>query len=192
MKCGTVLLPALLLVFAAHADAKFSSARVCGPSDCREVTLASGQSLAIIQEAALLPRSQPISKPPEAAPWYRVTLCPGRCDSPSAPALRVLPAGGYQYLAPEKHLARKGWTKLDEPAANVYRRVTKGLEPFPASGLIPLGAVASDPAHGDGFPRWGWVLIAGAIAALTLLALRWLRRPGSEAHRPSPSPGMRP
>ena len=46
MKRATVLLLALLLVPAAQADAKFTSARVCGPFHCREITPASGQSLA--------------------------------------------------------------------------------------------------------------------------------------------------
>lgn len=172
MKRATVLLLALLLVPAAHADAKFSSARVCGPSECREITLASGHSLATIQEAVILPRTERLSTPPEAAPWYRVTLCPGRCDSPNAARFRVLPVGGYEYLPPDQHLARKGWAKLDEPAADVYRRVTADLEPFPASGLLALGAVEADPAGGGGIPAWVWIAAAAGAAAL---AFHWLR-----------------
>lgn len=176
MKRATVLLLALLLVPAAQADAKFSSARVCGPSDCREVTLSDGRSLAAIQEAVILPRAEPVSTPPEAAPWYRVTLCPGRCDSPNAVRFRVLPAGGYEYLPSRQHLARQEWAKLDEPAADVYRRVTADLEPFPASGLLALGAVKPDPAGGGGIPAWVWIAVAAGAAALALRLLRSLRR----------------
>ena len=174
MKRATVLLLALLLVPATQADAKFSSARVCGPSNCHEVALTAGHS-STIQEAAFLPRAPRLQKPPEAAPWYRVTLCPGRCDSPNASTLRVLPAGGYEYLAPRQRLARKGWAKLDEPAADVYRRITADLEPFPASHLVAIGAEAPDPSGQGGIPAWVWIAIATAAAAIGLCSLGWRR-----------------
>ena len=179
MKRATVLFLGLLLLPAAQAEAKFSSARICGPSDCREVTFASGRSLATIQEAVVLPRAEPLSTPPDAAPWYHVTLCPGRCDSPNAATFRVLPANGSEYLPPRQHLARKGWAKLDEPAAAVYRRVTADLESFPASGLLALAAAEPSAASGSsglgGMPAWAWIAIAAAAAALALLSLQWLR-----------------
>jgi hypothetical protein len=175
MKRAIVLLLALLLAPAARADAKFSSARVCGPSNCHEVTLTAGHSLATIQEAALLPQALHLPKPPDAAPWYRVTLCPERCDSPNAPKLKVLPAGGYQYLPPRERLARKGWTKLDEPAADVYRRIASGLKPFPASHLVAIGAEAPDLSGQGGTPTWVWIAIATAAAAIGLCSLGWRR-----------------
>ena len=113
MKRAAVLLLALLLVPAAQADAKFSSARVCGPSDCRDVGLATGHSVLTITEAAFSTRSRLTSKPPDAAPWYRVTLCPGRCGLDGAFALKVLPSVGYEYVPPREEGQRKGWAKLE-------------------------------------------------------------------------------
>ena len=94
MKRATVLILALLLVPAAGADAKFSSARVCGPSDCREVTLDEGHTLLTMGEAAFSTRSRLASKPPEASPWYRVTLYGLRLSTdPLAVGSRQAPAG---------------------------------------------------------------------------------------------------
>jgi hypothetical protein len=186
MKRTIVLLFALVLVPAASAQAKFSSARVCGPSDCREV-IAGGDTLVTMMEAAISTRSRITSKPPEASPWYRVTLCPGPCDSPRALTLKVLPTSGYEYLPPKPQGPREGWAKLDEGAAGVYRSVTSGLEPFPTSRLITLGAAepssgpAEDPgprggSDQGGLPAWAWIAIAAAAAAVVLLSLRSLQR----------------
>jgi hypothetical protein len=183
MKRATVLLLALLLVLAAGADAKFSSARVCGPSDCREVTLAAGQTVVTMMEAALSTPPGLSSKPPEASAWYRVTLCPGACDSRHAVTLKVLPATGYEYLAPHEQFAQAGWAKLDDPAADVYRRVTKNLEPFPASGLIALGAEEPDSPGQEGIPAWAWVAMAAAPAVLGFVSLGWFQRSRSAAVR---------
>jgi hypothetical protein len=187
MKRATVLLLALLLVPAARADAKFSSARVCGPSDCREVAVTAGHTVVTMMEAALAKPSGLSSKPPEVSPWYRVTLCPGACDSRHAVTLKVQPAAGYEYLAPNEQFAQTGWAKLDEPAADVYRRVTTGLEPFRASRLLALRAeepnsvlgedpVSQGPSGHGGIPAWAWIAIAAAAGALALLSRRWLQR----------------
>jgi hypothetical protein len=187
MRRVTVLLLTLLLVPAARADAKFSSARVCGPSDCREVAIAEGHTLLTMMEAAFSARSQLTSNPPEASPWYRVTLCPGPCESPNAFTLKALPASGHEYLPPQEQGPRKGWAKLDRQAADVYRRVTTDLEPFPASRLAALGAAepSSVPGEDSGssgtsdqgvIPAWAWIAIAAATAVLGLIYLRGLQR----------------
>ena len=172
MRRATILLLALLLVPVARADAKFSSARVCGPSDCRAVGLNAGHTVLTIGEAAFSTRSRLTSKPPEASPWYRVTLCPGPCDSRNAFTLKVLPATGYEYLPPKEEGPRKGWAKLDQHAADVYRSVTAGLEPFPAPGDEPNSGEASGQG---GFPVWAWIMIAAA-GTLALVSIQWLRR----------------
>jgi hypothetical protein len=140
-----------------------------------------------MMEAALAKPSGLSSKPPEASPWYRVTLCPGACDSRHAVTLKVLPAAGYEYLAPNEQFAQTGWAKLDEPAADVYRRVTTGLEPFRASRLLALHAEEPSSVPGEppvsqgssgqgGIPAWAWTAIAVGAAALGLVSLRWLQR----------------
>jgi hypothetical protein len=195
MRRASILLLALILVPAASADAKFSSARVCGPSDCREVTPADGDELLAMEapfiggvevdsrghEHRLSAQSKPTSEPPAATPWYRVTLCPGRCDSGSAPTLRVLPSAGYEDLGPN------GWVILGERVANVYRSVTRGLQPFPASRLSSLDPAASSSSQGDasghgGIPAWTWITVAAVAAALS--ALRWMRRGKAERDGP--------
>jgi hypothetical protein len=182
MRRATILLLVLLLVPVARADAKFSSARVCGPSDCREVALTEGHTLLTMMEAAFSTRSRLTSKPPEASPWYRVTLCPGPCESPNAFTLKALPASGHEYLPPKEQGPRKGWAKLDQHAADVYRRATTDLEPFPASRLVALGATEPGEDSGSqgasdqgGIPAWAWIVIASA-GTLALVSLGWLRR----------------
>jgi hypothetical protein len=65
MKRASALLVALLLVPVASAEAKFSSARVCGPSDCRKVTLASGHELLTMERVAFSAGSaQSLPRPP--------------------------------------------------------------------------------------------------------------------------------
>src|SRR4051812_50085829 len=52
MRRAFALLPVLaLLAVAPAAQAKFSSARVCGPADCAKVTFADGNELAAVEEA---------------------------------------------------------------------------------------------------------------------------------------------
>jgi hypothetical protein len=187
MKRATILFFALLLVPAAQADAKFSSARVCGPSGCREVGLTAGHTVLTMGEAAFSTRSRLTSKTPEASPWYRVRLCPGRCASRHALTLKVLPTAGYEYVTRKAHAARRGWAKLDEHAADVYRSVTTGLEPYPASSLLALGATEPTSVPGEdpgsrgassqgGIPAWAWIAISATAAALALLFLRRLQR----------------
>jgi hypothetical protein len=183
MRRATILLFALLLVPATGADAKFISARVCGPSDCREVAVSAdhtpNHTLSTMMEAAF--RSRPASNPPEASPWYRVALCSDRCDSRHSLKLKVLPTAGYEYV-PRRGWPkpRRGWDKLDKRAADVYRRITKGLEPFPPSRLLALGATESlsvNEASGQaGIPAWAWIAMAAAAASLVLISRRWLRR----------------
>ena len=73
-------------------------------------------------------------------------------------------------------MQQRGWAKLDKPAADVYGRVTADLEPFPASGLLALGAVEPDPAGGGGIPAWVWIAVAAGAAALAFHSLRSRRR----------------
>src|SRR5215211_5047430 len=129
MRRASVLLLALVLVPASAAEAKFSTARICGASDCTRVTLASGHQLTAMEEIAWRAESQLGAKPPAAAPWYRVTLCPGRCDSNDALALKVLPGVGYAYLPPVSwdHVVggtyppRNGWARIDRHDVAAYR-----------------------------------------------------------------------
>ena len=129
-----------------------------------------------------------------------MTLCPERCGSPQALTLRVLPGVGYAYLPPgvwskvtgHPYPPREGWAQLSDRATEVYRRVTAGLEPLPASALLAVGATKPSPRPGEqpgpsgtgdhaGIPDWGWLVIAAAVVAgaLALITFRRVRRPRS-------------
>ena len=195
MKRATLALLAALLLPALPAEAKFSSARVCGAHECSAVTFRDGHKLLVMEEPILhgvdVPprgsehwRPKPPSPPPEIAGWYRVTLCPGRCDADGAISLEVLPGAGYQYLG------SNGWVRLDEPASRVYRAVTRGLEPIPGSRLAasdttpPAEPAGAQPASTDDstspIPAWAWIALIAVVALAVPLSVRWLkRRPGA-------------
>jgi hypothetical protein len=185
-----LLLAALiaLLVPALPAEAKFSAARVCGATDCHTVTFHDGNALIAIEKPVLEGIPTFSDTPTKMAPqvvegsgWYRVTLCPERCDSPDAQSLRVVPEAGYQ------HLPDTGWVKLSERADTVYRDVTRNLEPLSAARLVALDptVVTREPtsptashegSEGEGIPAWGWIAIGAGAVGLGLLSMRWLRR----------------
>jgi hypothetical protein len=163
---------AFVIVPAMPAEAKFSSARVCGADDCRMVTLDDGHMLLVIAEPVFRgadvarPGSElakPSAPPPAVSGWYRVTLCPGRCSASGARSMAVAPSAGYEYLG------ARGWMRIDQSAASVYGAVTRNLEPVPASGPAP------DSAQG-GFPVWVWIPIVAAVAVAGLVTMRMLKR----------------
>jgi hypothetical protein len=194
MKRASALLLGLLLLPAASAEAKFSAARVCGPLDCRDVTLVADRKLLAMEKVAFSAESRLGARPPQASPWYRVTLCPGSCDARGALAFKVLPSAGYAYLPPsgwdhvtgDTYPPRNGWAKIGEDGTDAFRGVTRDLGSFPASRLVALGA--TDPSPGpdesgstgtsgdEAIPAWGWIAIASAIAAGALAVLVMRRR----------------
>jgi hypothetical protein len=164
---------ALLVLSAASAEAKFSSARVCGVDDCRMVTFNDDHKLLVMQEPVIRgadlsrPGSEvanPSSPPPEDSGWYRVTFCPGRCSASGARSLMVAPSAGYEYLG------ARGWVRLDQSATRVYSEVTRDLKPIPAAGPAP------EVSGGAGFPAWAWIPIVAAVAVAGLVTMRRLKR----------------
>lgn len=186
----SLLVVAVALAMAASAEAKFSAARVCGVEECSKVTLLDNERLIAMEEIVWKAEVRLGAKPPVAAPWYRVTMCPGNCDSRSALTLRVLPSAGYAFL-PSKvwhrvtgatYPPQKAWARLDDGMVAPYRRATNGLEPYPAKGLVAFGASAPSraPTSGGavsdgGPPTWVWAAIAALAAAM--LATAATRRP---------------
>ena len=190
------LLPGLVaLVVTSGAEAKFSSARICGRSDCRVLTVtdrASARRLTAIEAAVLggsisnrhggvrpaSPGTHPAHRAPVAAPWYRVTLCAGRCSGRYSGTLLVLPRPGYEYLGRAgggKPWPGAGWLALGDRAAAVYRRITAGLRPLPVSRLRPVSAAVPAGSGGWSMPVWGWTAFALAVAAALLGAYRYGR-----------------
>jgi hypothetical protein len=163
---------ALCLLAPATATAKFSAARICGPGHCHTVTFDDGRTLINMEEAVLggmdttvaSPTSQPSGSRPRG-PWYRVTLCPERCDAGGAQSLRVFTATGYVQLQGGE------WIELGDPALSAYRTAARGVPPFE-----PASATSDPPSSGDRVPVWAWVAAAVAATAVGLLSIYVLRR----------------
>ena len=171
MKRAILAVLALSLVFPAAAAAKFSAARVCGPTDCRTVTLDDGRTLLRMEEPVILKRERVASPSPRGAS-YRVTLCPGRCDASGAISLRVFPDARYAQID------HRGAFRLSDDSLTAYRTATRGLPPNqPASQ-------ESGPGGGGGsMPAWGGAALAAATLGLALLSIRLIR----SRFRPRPS-----
>jgi hypothetical protein len=174
---GLVLVLALALPAGAAAK-EIESAEVCGASDCRSVT--EHRSL------VALSRAGPPAEPPKATAFFRVRLTMRgdgeRATFPVAivPAARLLRDGntadGYR------------WFRVPASVVREYRRITRGLEPVPASklsGLSPPKARVDEvvlppeePETTTSSLAWPWIVSGLAGAAVLLLAVGRLR------HRP--------
>jgi len=172
---------ALVLGPAAVAAAKEPvAAKVCGPSAChifkdRDTLFAIGGG-------------DPGQPPASGAPWYSVRMVikidDGRHDSfPVA----ILPSTGVtRYGDPNTGYT---WVAPSTRAARVYRRITRGMEPFAAAKLEGVGPVEAkvdevvqppkpEPAAADGGGSsplpWiaGGLVLVGVVFAL----IRWRGR----------------
>jgi hypothetical protein len=163
---------ALWLVPAGAAAAKEPvSAKVCGASDC--VTVKDRDALMALSEGG-----PPTDPPDRGAPWYSVRTTievgPDQRDSFSS---AIVPSAGLVRGAD----AGEGfvWMPATPRGEQVYRRVTRGLAPFPAATLKGVGApkvrvdevlLPAAEAHEDGGSSpLPW--IAGGVVLLGLAGL---------------------
>jgi hypothetical protein len=170
--------PAALLALASPAAAKeVSSAEVCGANGCHAV-----KDRALL---AALPDGGPPAPPPtHPSGWYRATLTISAEGARDRFAVAVLPVS--RYIRGRGELgARYTWMHMSDRTARAYRRIARGLEPFPAATLRglhqrPIAARVdevvgppADPRRSSGFP-WLWTLLGiGAVAAAGgIVALR--------------------
>ena len=168
---------ALSLVPAGAALAKEPvKAKVCGASDCR--TIKDRDALMALSEGG-----PPTDPPDRGAPWYsvRTTIAvgPGQRDSFSS---AIVPSAGLMRGAD----ASEGfvWMPATPRGARVSRRVTRGLEPFPAATLKGVGAPkarvdevvlpAAEPDQDGGSSPLPW--IAGGVVLLGLAGVLIRRR----------------
>jgi hypothetical protein len=163
---------ALSLVPAGAAAAKEPvRAKVCGASDCR--TVKDRQALLALSEGG-----PPTDPPNHGAGWYSVLMTIQIGDDqfdqfrsaivPSLGLLRGSDAGeGYVFMP------------ATDRAAGEYRRVTRGLAPFPAATLKGVGAPkarvdevvlpAAEPHQDGGSSPLPW--IAGGVVLLGLVGV---------------------
>ena len=175
-----IVLTLSLVPAGAAAAKKPVAAKVCGPSDCR--TVKDREALMALTEGG-----PPTDPPDRASGWYSVRMTieidHGRRDSfplvivPGAGLMRGGDAGqGY------------AWMPVAPTAVREYRRVTRGLAPFPAGALkgvgpprvrvdeVVLPRAEAEPDGGSSPLPWiagGVVLLALAGALIRRRGLPW-------------------
>jgi hypothetical protein len=179
---------------AAPAGAKeVAHAKVCGPSDCREVKDHD-------EQLALIEGGPPTAPPPKASPWYKaVVTIRGDGERPTF-TTALLPAAGL--VRGDSEYGGYTWMSIAQDNASTVRKMTRGLEPFPAAKLRGLDAAAPkaqvsevvlpDPpkaASDGGSTALPWLLGGvAAAAALGATAIYFVRR--RRGLPPSPASGQ--
>jgi hypothetical protein len=175
----------LMLLPAATAAAKEPvAAKICGPSDC--TTVKDKDTLMNV----FMNGGGPTDPPKRGAEWYsvRIAIDTGQ-EHPDHFELAIVPSTGLM-RSPDGE-GRYAWFKAPPDVARGYRRLTAGIEPFPAGKLDGVGPVkakvdevimppdepASAPASDGGSSPLPWIagglLLLGAAFAL----IRWRGRP---------------
>src|SRR5215211_6398717 len=172
MKCVIVgfALMALPLVPAAQASAKeVAKAKVCGPSDCREVK-DHDQRLALIEGGG-----PPTAPPPNASPWYRAVVTIRGEGERSTFTTALLPAAGL--VRGESEYGGYTWMPIAKESASAVREMTRGIQPFPAAKLRGLDPDAPKATSDGGSSALVWLLGGLAAAAgLAATAIYFVRR----------------
>ena len=170
---------------------EIGSAKVCGASECREVSDPDAATA-----LAVGPRPRGTDAPERGLPWYKSTLTiraeDGGTDRVS---LIVVPSAGL--MGAEDGFT---WVTLPSASRDAYAKLTAGLTPRPASTLLRVGdgvarvdevycpACAATPAQAsDGSNVWIVALGGGVLAALIAGLLLTIRH--RRASTPPAAPG---
>ena len=89
------------------------------------------------------------SAPAEAEPWYRVRFVIAAGGHSERFGLKLLPRSRYAGGPGDGIDGSYFWRRLDRRTAAVYRRLTSGLEPLPASRLEAFLAADEETAEPD-------------------------------------------
>jgi hypothetical protein len=168
-----------VLALAVPAEAKkVTSARVCGASECREIT----EHRLLV---ALPDTGEPTDPPSHpSGGWFLTTI---RIDAEGAHerfAVAAFPTAGYVRVRASEHYYN--WMPMTSDSSAAYAEITRELEPRPLSSLpgfkpgpgpASVGPVASP---GGDFP-WVWIsaVAASLVAAAGILLIR-RRRPAAQ------------
>jgi hypothetical protein len=177
---------------------EINSAKVCGPSECREVSDPEAATA-----LAVGPTPRGTDAPSRGLPWYKSTLTIPAEDGGEVfnrVSVTVVPSAGLMR-------AEKGtWVTLPSESEEAYAKLTAGLTPRPARTLpsvgedakMPGGALAPEvfespsaatPAS-DGSNVWIVALGGGVLAALMAgLLLRSRHRRASTPPAAREAPG---
>jgi hypothetical protein len=155
---------------------KISSAKVCGASECREL---SDPEAATALAVGPRPRGRPY--PERELPWYKGTLTIRAEHGGEVRAdVIVVPSAGLLGLP-----AMSAWVALPSEGKAAYAKLTAGLTPRPARTLPgtfarvvdvvePPSAATPAPAS-DGSNVWIVAVGGGVLAALMAGLLLWIR-----------------
>lgn len=169
MRTPLVLLAVAALLGSAASTAaakEIASVKVCGAGGCTDVTDRTSMAIA--------DGGPPTAWPDAKTPFYRVKI------AVKAEGGRKVPGWSFQWVPAAQKIQFEDGTWGNPPSTTIdeLERVTRGIEPLPASRLVlPDGVVAgataapAKPAPHDGIPTVAWVfLAAGALGAVALLA----------------------
>ena len=162
---------------------EISSAKVCGASECREVSDPEAASA-----LAVGPRPRGTDAPVRGLPWYKSTLTIPAEERGEVPvSVTVVPSAGLMRVGDGDVLL----VTMPSESKEAYAKLTAGLTPRPASTLLRVGdgvarvdevycpACAATPAQAsDGSNVWIVALGGGVLAALIaglLLTIRHRR-----------------
>jgi MYXO-CTERM domain-containing protein len=182
----------LSLAFASDAVAKeVTSAKVCGPSECRETR--DRADLTLLENGG-----GPTDPPAGKSPWYSVRL-----------TMKIEGASDEhftQVFVPRGGLLRGGdasegyvWMALAPTYAHRYRELTRGIAPYAAAKLSGTGPPKvrvdevvlgpQQPAESGGASPLPWIGGGVALLAAGLFLLLRRRRRGRGLRWPRPSEG---
>src|SRR5215203_5234400 len=172
---------------------EISSAKVCGASECREVSDPEAATA-----LAVGPTPQGTDAPERGLPWYKSTYTLRAEDGGDRVSVNVVPSAGLMRW--EDGMT---WVTLPSESKEAYAKLTAGLTPRPARTLLSVGdgvarvdevveaPSAATPAPAtDGSNVWIVALGGGVLAALMAgLLLRIRRRRASTPPAASEAPG---
>ena len=189
-----LLVPSSAVAYPPGVEAtKISSAKVCGASECREVSDPKAASA-----LAVGPRPRGTDAPVRGLPWYKSTLTiPAEKRGDVRVSVKVVPSAGLMRVGDGDVLL----VTLPSESKEAYAKLTAGLTPRPARTLpsvgedaLPVARVdevvpapsAATPAS-DGSDVWIVALGGGVLAALMAGLLLMIRH--RRASTPPAAPG---
>ena len=170
---------------------EISSAKVCGASECREVSDPKAAT-ALAVGPRPRPRGTDTDRPARGLPWYKSTLTIPAEERGEVVrvSVTVVPSAGLMRVGDADGV----WVTLPSQSKEAYAKLTAGLAPRPARTLPSVGedalpvarvdevfcpACAATPAQAsDGSNVWIVALGGGVLAALMaglLLSIRHRR-----------------
>ena len=178
---------------------EISSAKICGASECREVSDPKAATA-----LAVGPRPRLRDGPARGLPWYKSTLTiraedGGEVSTDRVVSVIVVPSAGLMFSRD-----KSDWVTLPSESKAAYAKLTAGLTPRPARTLPGVGgqlparvdevveapSAATPAPASDGSNVWIVALGGGVLAALMAgLLLRILHRRASTPPAAPQAPG---